>query len=107
MSEIQNAAPIPRAETSSPGERVPLERLLRRQRALAWSFSAGTLLLTASFFASMSLNASALAHVVWGRFVTVADLAAVVIILLFLLSVVAFGWQARRIDTELDRRERN
>jgi uncharacterized membrane protein (DUF485 family) len=99
MSEMQNVTYAP--HTDSANHALLLERLLRRQRMLAWSLSIGTLLMTASFFSLLSINAPVLRHVVYGRTVTIADAAAVSIILAMLLSVALFGWQARRIDAQL------
>jgi uncharacterized membrane protein (DUF485 family) len=84
-----------------------LERLLRRQRALAWSLSLLMLTTTVGFFALMSIDAPILAHIAFRRAVTVANVAAVAVILLALLSIAIFGWQARRIDAQLDRQERS
>ena len=85
---------------------TPLERLLRRQRVLAWLLSALTLTLTVAFFAMMTLAAPLLSRVAFGRSVTIANAAALVIILVFLASIALFGWQASRIDQQLsDARE--
>lgn len=55
----------------------------------------------------MSLDAPILARIAFGRAVTFANVAAVALILMSLLCIAIFGWQARRIDTQLDRRERS
>lgn len=96
MSEMQNATSARNTDSA-----VLLERLLRRQRILAWSLSTGTLLVTAAFFSLLATNSPVLRHVVYGQTVTVASVAAVSIILAMLLSVALFGWQARRIDAQL------
>jgi uncharacterized membrane protein (DUF485 family) len=80
---------------------APLERLLRRQRVLAWVLSTLTLTLTVSFFAMMTLAAPLLSRVAFGRSVTIANVAALAIILVFLASIALFGWHAGRIDQEL------
>ena len=80
---------------------TPLERLLRRQRVLAWVLSTLTMTLTVAFFAMMTLAAPLLSHVAFGRSVTIANAAALVIILVFLASIALFGWQAGRIDQQL------
>jgi uncharacterized membrane protein (DUF485 family) len=78
-----------------------LERLLRRQRTLAWGLSILTLTLTVVFFAMMSLAAPLLSRVVFGHSVTIANAAALAIIFVFLASIGLFGWQASRIDQQL------
>ena len=97
MFEMQNVTCA--TPSDSPGHtRARLERLLRRQRLLAWSLSVVTVIMTTSFFALLSVDAPLLRHVVYGRAVTTADAAAVTIILVMLLSVASFGWHAQRID---------
>ena len=78
-----------------------LERLLRRQRVLAWVLSILTLTLTVTFFAMMTLAAPLLSRVAFGHSVTIANAAALTIILVFLASIGLFGWQASRIDQQL------
>ena len=78
-----------------------LDRLLRRQRILAWVLSTLTLTLNISFFAMMTLAAPLLSHVAFGHSVTIANAAALAIILVFLASIALFGWQAGRIDQQL------
>jgi uncharacterized membrane protein (DUF485 family) len=78
-----------------------LERLLDQQRVLAWLFSIVTLLLTVSFFALMQLDAPFLSHVAFGRSITVANIVAVGLIAVFLLSIAFFGRRASRIDQQL------
>ena len=80
---------------------TPLARLLRRQRVLAWVLSTLTLTLTVVFFAMMTLAAPLLSRVAFGRSITIANAAALVIILVFLGSIGLFGWQAGRIDQQL------
>ena len=79
----------------------PLEQLLRRQRILAWLLSTLTLTMTVGFFAMMTLAAPLLSRVAFGRSVTIANVAALAIILVFLASIALFGWQASRIDQQL------
>jgi uncharacterized membrane protein (DUF485 family) len=62
---------------------------------------------TVGFFALMSIDAPILSRIAFGRAVTVANVAAVAIILTSLLCIAIFGWQARRIDAQLDRRDRS
>ena len=80
---------------------TPLELLLRRQRVLGWLLSALTLTMTVGFFAMMTLAAPLLSRVAFGRSVTIANVAALTIILVFLASIALFGWQASRIDQQL------
>jgi uncharacterized membrane protein (DUF485 family) len=80
---------------------TPLERLLRRQRVLAWVLSTLTLTLTVVFFAMMTLAAPLLARVAFGRSITIANVAALAIIVVFLASIALFGWQAGKIDQQL------
>jgi uncharacterized membrane protein (DUF485 family) len=80
---------------------TPLERLLHRQRMLAWVLSTLTLTLTVAFFAMMTLAAPLLSRVAFGRSVTIANAAALAIIVVFLASIALFGWQAGRIDQQL------
>ena len=80
---------------------TPLDQLLRRQRVLAWVLSALTLTMTVGFFAMMTLAAPLLSRVAFGHSVTIANAAALVIILVFLASIALFGWQASRIDQQL------
>ena len=78
-----------------------LEQLLGRQRALAWGLSILTLTLTVVFFAMMTLAAPLLSRVAFGHSVTIANAAALGIILVFLASIALFGWQAGRVDQQL------
>lgn len=80
---------------------TPLARLLRRQRILAWVLSTLTLTLTVVFFAMMTLAAPLLSRVAFGRSITIANTAALAIIVVFLASIALFGWQAGRIDQQL------
>jgi len=81
-----------------------LERLLRRQRKLAWLLSIGTFTLTVTFFGATTLAAPLLKQVVIGRSITLANVAAVSIIALFLVSIAVFGRYASRIDELRDAR---
>ena len=80
---------------------TPLEVLLRRQRVLAWVLSTLTLTMTVGFFAMMTLAAPLLSRVAFGHSVTIANAAALAIILVFLASIGLFGWEASRIDRQL------
>ena len=108
ISAMLNASSAPHTDAPPSAARGgSLERLLRRQRVLAWSLSLLMLATTVGFFALMSLDAPILARIAFGRAVTVANVTAVALILMSLLCIAIFGWQARRIDTQLDRRERS
>lgn len=78
-----------------------LERALHRRLVLAWSLSLLTLALTVGFFAMMTLGATLMSRVVLGHYVTLANVAAVGVILLFLVSIAVFSWHATRIDALL------
>ena len=98
---MQNATSLSHTDRASEGAVTLLDRRLKRQRVLAWSMTAGTVSITATFFALLSRNDPLLRHIVYGHTVTVADLAAVAIILVMLASVAVFGWYAQRIDAHL------
>jgi len=76
----------------------PLETLLRRQRTLGWSLSAGVFAITVGYFALMGSDAPIMRRPVWGRWVTVANVAAVAIIATFFVSITLYGRIAHRID---------
>ena len=99
---MQNATSFPHTGRARADEGL-LEQRLQRQRVLAWSMTAGTVLITATFFALLSRNDPLLRHIVYGHTITVANLAAVTIILAMLVSVAVFGWYAQRIDVHLER----
>ena len=101
---MQNATSVPHTDTGRENTATLLDRRLAQQRVLAWCLTAGTVLMTATFFALLSRNDPILRHIVYGHTVTVADLAAVIIILAMLVSVAVFGWYAQRIDTHLAQR---
>ena len=101
---MQNITSVPHTDTADENVATLLDRRLARQRVLAWCLTAGTVLMTATFFALLARNDPILRHIVYGRMVTVADLAAVVIILVMLVSVAVFGWYAQRIDAHLAQR---
>lgn len=101
---MQNVTSVPHTDASRENAATLLDRRLGRQRVLAWCLTAGTVLMTATFFALLSRNDPILRHIVYGHTVTVADVAAVVIILVMLMSVAVFGWYAQRIDAHLARR---
>jgi uncharacterized membrane protein (DUF485 family) len=103
---MQNATSVPHTDRAHEGEATLLDLRLRRQRVLAWSLTVGTVLITATFFALLSRNDPLLRRIVYGHMVTVADLAAVVIILVMLGSITVFGRHAQRIDALLERRGR-
>ena len=100
MSEISNALTEPPSRAAL-GHTPSLERALQRQRSLAWLLSTLTLGLTVGFFGMMTLAAQLMSHMAFGHSVTVANVAAVSLILIFLLSTAAFSWHASRIDTLL------
>jgi uncharacterized membrane protein (DUF485 family) len=104
---MQNATSVPHVDRADEAAATRLDLRLRRQRVLAWSMTAGTVLITATFFALLSRNNPLLRHIVYGHTVTVADLVAVAIILVMLVSVAVFGWYAQRIDADLQRRGRD
>ena len=104
---MQNATSVPHIDRAHEAAATLLDLRLRRQRVLAWSLTVGTVLITATFFTLLSRNDPLLRQIVYGHTVTVADLAAVVIILGLLVSVAVFGWYAQRIDTLLERRGRD
>ena len=103
---MQNATSVPHTDTGRENTATLLDRRLAQQRVLAWCLTAGTVLITATFFALLSRNDPILRHIVYGHTVTVADLAAVVIILVMLGSITVFGRHAQRIDALLERRGR-
>jgi uncharacterized membrane protein (DUF485 family) len=105
MSDTQSAVSGPLIKDAVTGSEDPLERLLRQQRVLAWVLSLFTLSITVVFFAAMTLAAPLLSRVAFGTSVTVANIAAVTIILLFLASIAVFGWRARSIDVLLHNAE--
>jgi len=98
---MPNATSAPHTEPLNLAHQRPIEQLLQRQRALGWSLSVLMLVVTTTFFALMSLDAPILSRVVFGRAVTLANVAAVAIILLSLLSIAIFGRQAQQIDTRM------
>lgn len=102
-----SASSAPHTDVPPTVRHESLERLLWRQRVLAWSLSLLMLTTTAGFFALMSLDAPILSRIAFSRAVTVANVVAVALILVSLLCIAIFGWQARRIDAQLDRRERS
>jgi hypothetical protein len=101
---MQNATSVPHTDRAHESTATLLDRRLARQRALAWCLTAGTVLMITTFFALLSRNDPILRHIVYGHTVTVADVAAVVIILVLLASVAVFGWYAQRIDAHLAQR---
>jgi uncharacterized membrane protein (DUF485 family) len=98
---MPNVTSAPRVEPLSPTRHGSIEHLLRRQRALGWSLSLLMLVMTTGFFGLMSLDAPILSRVAFGRAVTLANVAAIGIILMSLLSIAIFGLQARQIDARL------
>ena len=101
---MQNVTSVAHTDASRENAATLLDRRLGRQRVLAWCLTAGTVLMTATFFALLSRNDPILRYIVYGRTVTVADLAAVAIILAMSVSVAVFGWYAQRIDAHLAQR---
>jgi uncharacterized membrane protein (DUF485 family) len=86
---------------------VRLERLLRRQRILAWLLSIYTFAMTVGFFALMGFDAPILSHIAFGRSITVANAMAACMIVSFVGSIAWFGWRAARIDQLLTAPRRN
>lgn len=78
-----------------------LHQALRRRQVLAWSLSLLTLALTLAFFAMMTLAAPLLSRVVLGHYITLANVMAVGLIVLFLVSIAVFGHYAARVDALL------
>lgn len=89
------------ANTGATEEGVQLERLLHRQRVLAWVLSIFTFALTVGFFALMGFDAPVLSRLIFGQSITAANVIAVGMIFVFLLSIAFFGWRAARVDEEL------
>jgi uncharacterized membrane protein (DUF485 family) len=102
MSDIQSATTDAGIERPLAETQVSLERLLRRQRLLAWLLSTLTLTITVSFFAMMTMAAPLMSRVAFGRSVTLANVVGVIIILVFLASIALFGHHANRIDERLN-----
>jgi uncharacterized membrane protein (DUF485 family) len=75
-----------------------LAELQRRQRLLAWLLSLLVFGVTVGFFALMGLNVQFLSHIVFGQWITVANVLAALIVVVLLLSVALFGHLASRID---------
>jgi len=78
-----------------------LTQLLRQQRILAWLLSVFTFAMTTGFFALMGFGAPILSRVAFGRSITNANVVAVTIILLILVSIAIFERRAVRIDALL------
>jgi uncharacterized membrane protein (DUF485 family) len=100
MSGIPSEIIDPRVEGSVGASEERLEQLLRRQRVLSWILSISTLAITVAFFAAMTLTGPLLSRVVFGRSITLATVAAALIILLYLAAIAFFGRQADRIDEQ-------
>jgi uncharacterized membrane protein (DUF485 family) len=75
-----------------------LEQLVRQQRILAWAFSIATLIVTVIFFAMMTLAAPLLSRVVLGHSITLATVAAVIIISSYIAQIIFFGLRSSKID---------
>jgi uncharacterized membrane protein (DUF485 family) len=73
---------------------------------LAWFLSILTFAATVGFFALMGLDAPFLSRVVYGRWITLANALAAVLIGLFLASIALFAWRAAHIDEQLAMLER-
>jgi uncharacterized membrane protein (DUF485 family) len=86
---------------------IRLDRLRRQQRVLAWRLSILTFGMTIGFFALMGFDAAALSRIALGRSVTVANMLAAAIILVFLLSIGLFGRRASRIDELMNIQKRS
>jgi uncharacterized membrane protein (DUF485 family) len=98
MSVVRSAVTAPSAEVSRARSAERLELLLGRQRILAWALAILTLTMTVGFFATMTLAAPLMARVAVGHSITTANVAAALIILVFLASISLFGWHASRVD---------
>jgi uncharacterized membrane protein (DUF485 family) len=85
---------------------IELERLLHRHRILAWSLAGAIFAMTIGFFALMGFATPIVSRIVIGRSITAANVIAVGMILVFLLSIVVFGRSAARIDEALSDRKR-
>jgi uncharacterized membrane protein (DUF485 family) len=85
---------------------IELERLLRRHRILAWSLAGVIFAMTIGFFALMGFDSPIVSQIVIGRSITAANVIAVGMILVFLLSIAVFGRSAARIDEALNDRVR-
>ncbi len=70
----------------------------RRQKRLGWILSIASLAVTLGFFVAMAAGAPFLSRVVFGRFVTAANLVAVAILAFFVVSIVVFARRASAID---------
>lgn len=75
-----------------------LNRLRRRKQRLAWSLSAMTVVATAAYFVAVTSDAPLLARVVLGRNITLAVVAAVLLIALSVFTVIVNARLANRID---------
>ena len=78
-----------------------LLQALRWRRVLAWTLSLLTLALTVGFFALMTLAAPLLSRIVLGHYITLANVLAVALIVLFLATIAVFGRYAARADALL------
>jgi uncharacterized membrane protein (DUF485 family) len=85
---------------------IRLDRLRRQQRVLAWRLSILTFGVTVGFFALMGFNAPVLSRIALGGSITVANVLAAAIILVFLLSIGFFGRRATRIDELMNSQKR-
>ena len=101
MSDMQNAVTGAKTEMPFSETGASLEPLLRRQGTLAWLLSILTLTITVSFFALMNLASAFMSRVIFGHWITVANVAAASIILFFLASIALFARQAAEIDARL------
>jgi uncharacterized membrane protein (DUF485 family) len=79
------------------------DALLHRQRLMGWALSAGVLAITVGFFALMGTDAPIMRRAIFGRSITVANVAAVAIIAAFFLSIAIYGRLANLIDERLER----
>jgi uncharacterized membrane protein (DUF485 family) len=98
---MQNAVTDTKAEMPFSEADTSLEPLLRRQRALAWLLSILTVTVTVGFFALMNLASAFMSRVVFGHWISLANVAAASIILFFLASIALFARQAAEIDARL------
>jgi len=95
MSDSQDA----RIYGDSAGRRAPVAgRAVRLRVLLALGFTLTILALTVSFFGAMSLGLPIMSSVVLGRSITVANVAGVSIIGIFLMAVLIFEHLAGRFE---------
>ena len=98
----ESSATHPSVATARDDERDrALHQALLLRRVLAWTLSLLTLALTVGFFALMTLAAPLLSRVALGHYITLANVLAVALIVLFLASIAVFGRYAAQADALL------